>query len=314
MLIHSFTMVYKLRYVLLLLLGIGLGSKLQAQEVEAKLSFLKDSAFVGEVFLMDFVVSHPPEVAISFPDSGPVFKPFEVVKLEPRLTQTAEGISHDTLRLHLRTFYLSPIQFIRLPFSYLIGTDTISQKVSSDTIFIKNQIFSLAPPPPFKSKEDIIPVSTPPNYTQWAIIGFAIFLLGIGLSLALRKPVKRYFIKRKLKRDWNRVNKKLRSLHLTLDKPDAYLDLLNQYWKTYLDPQHSLALRSLTTSELEKNLSQIAEVKSTEQQTLLQIAQVGDQAIYAGQNISKDRLKQYKKAVQKILAQVFKNRLKAVSV
>jgi hypothetical protein len=306
-------MIYKRRYVLMFLLGISLGSKLHAQEVEAKLSFLKDSAFVGEVFLMDFVVAHPPEIAISFPDSGPVFKPFEVVKLEPRLTQTAQGISHDTLRLHLRTFYLSPRQYIRLPFFYLIENDTIRQKVSSDTIFIKNQIFSLAPPPPFKSKEDIIPVSTPPDYTQWAIIGFTIFLLGVGLSLTLRKPVKRYFMRRKLKRDWNRTNKKLRNLHLTLDRPDAYLDLLNQYWKTYLDPQHSFALRSLTTSELEKNLSQITEVKPAEQQTLLQIAQVGDQAIYAGQTISKERLKQHQKTVQKILIQVFKNRLKAVS-
>jgi hypothetical protein len=286
---------------------------LYGQKVEAKLNFLQDSAFVGEVMRLDFVIQHPPEVAIAFPDSGPVFKPFEVVKMEPRLTQTRESVSHDTLSIYLRTFFLFPEQYIQLPFSYFALSDTFYGRVRSDTVLIRHQIFSLAPPPPLKSREGIIPISTPPDYRMWAIVGLISLLLGLGVILGLRKPVKQFLTRRKLTREWQVLSKNMKQLNKIQDKPDTFLDLLNQYWKSYLDPRHHFSLRSLSTKELVHQISRLEEVSAPEQKALLEVAQIGDLAIYAGQSVSKDHLKKHQKAVQKILSQVFKNRLKAVS-
>lgn len=303
----------KILYVLLLFVWGFLGENMYAQKVEASLSFHQDSAFVGEVIQLDFVIQHPPEVAIAFPDSGPVFNPFEVVKLEPKLTQTREGVSYDTLRIHLRTFFLNPQQYLQLPFFYVSLQDTLNGQVRSDTIAIKHQVFSIAPPPPLKSREEIIPVSTPPDYRMWAIISLASLLLGAGITLVLRKPIRQYIQRRKLQREWQGLTKNIKQLDASLDKPDTFLDLLNEYWKSYLDPKHHFSLRSLTTKELAQHLSQLKEVTTSDQETLHQVAQAGDMAIYAGENISHDHLQQHQKTVQKILSQVFKNRLKAVS-
>ncbi len=306
-------MIQKLIYSFFVIAFGSMSGKLLAQSVHAELHFLQDSAYVGEVVQMDFVISHPQDMMVAFPDSGPVFKPFEIVRLEPKLTHTQNGISNDTLRIHLRTLFLYPFQFLKLPFAYYPEGDSIYSSVQSDTLIIKKQVISLAPPPPFKSRESIIPVSTPPDYRRLGIMGLIGLLVLAFLIFSLRKPVREYFSRRKVKREWATCNKNLRQLSKFLDKPATYLDLLNQYWKSYLDPRHSLSLRSYTTSELMHHLSQLTEINSEQQQNLLQVAKTGDQAIYAGENISPDQLQQLKKSVQGILSQVFKNRLNAIS-
>lgn len=299
--------------MLAVICGLCLQADVFSQEVEATLSFKQDSVFVGEVVQLDFVIRHPSDVIVAFPDSGPVFRPFEVVKMVSHLTRTRDGISADTLSVYLRTFLLHPNQYFQLPFYYLLGKDTVRKKVRSDTISIKHQIFSLAPPPPLKSREQIIPISTPPDYRMWAIIALIGVLAGAGITLGLRKPIRQFLARRRIKQEWQQLSKNLSQLNASLDRPDTFLDLLNQHWKAYLDPKHRFSLRSLTTKELAQNLPQVKEIAAPARETLLQIAQKGDMAIYAGQPTSKEDLKNYQQAVRQILAQVFKNRLKALS-
>jgi hypothetical protein len=310
---HPYRSWWKGKYTcLILVLGLTVGGwgKMTAQAVQASLQFATDSIRIGEVVSLEMVLTHPPEVAVVFPDSGRAFRPFEIVKTQASLTHTYDDLSHDTLRLWVRTFRLMPVQQLRLPYQYVMGADTFTRKVDSDSIFLKQQVRAWTPAPPFRKEEGIIPVSTPPDLRLQAMITLAILLSLMLLSWLLWKPIQRAWARLRLRREWQSFSKRIKTAQRQLTQPDKALEALNQAWKDYLDPRQQYALRSLSTTELSETLPGLPGLSPQAQGQLLDAARAGDLALYAEQAFSPEQMTPLFQHTRTIMEQVYKKRLR----
>ena len=249
-------------------------------------------------------------MVIIFPDSTWNFKPFELIRTEAELTQTEGDRSRDAIIFHLRSFELIESFVLKIPFQFHNGGDTTTLYEQSDTLWLRQQVASLSPPPPFQIETGIFGLKDPPNYSLWITIGLVMLVLLALAIRSLQKPLRKYWAKRKVRGEWNGIRRRLKDL--PENDPAAFLDGLNTAWKDYLARSQPLPLRSLTTTELKQHLPELQEVDEGGKHTLLEIAQTGDRVVYAAQPIEQKVLTKLREECSQILDKVFQQRLSQI--
>lgn len=260
-----------------------------AQEVLAILEFETDTVSIGRQIPLHLSISHPEDMVVIFPMGKSEFAPFELAGRDVKATETSDGFSVDAVTYQLRTFDLSPKQAIALSYGYIVGRDTIKEIIRSDSLRLNFHLQDDVETGAFQSIDGVLPLSPPPNYSLWTMVGVILLILIGVIAILLRRPIDRYLKLQRLKQEWIEVRKQLK--RLGQDDDQSYqLDQLNHLWKSYLDPDDSIGFLSMTTTELKNNLPLLMFLTRTQKDILLQAAMAGDQVIYANEPIAKEEV------------------------
>jgi hypothetical protein len=291
-----------------------LSSSLLAQEVNGSLTFSQKTLTLGEVVPVRMEIFHPDNVVLVFPDSTYDISPFEWVRSVPEPTVTENGLSKDAITYFVRTLGLQEKLVLRLPYAHVVDGDTFRTFEESDTITLRKQVLTLSPMPPFRGNDALLRVSDPPNYLLLGGIAVAVISLLVLLAFAMRKPLHRYWARRRLQKEWQSIQRRLKTLKKKPPAAAEYLDSLNHIWKDYLDPKGQYALRSLTTTELAPVLKTMPEVPSGSMDLLLHAASAGDRVIYAGEPMLATEILGLLGEISGVLEGVYLGRVREVRV
>ncbi|MEM7660175.1 MAG: hypothetical protein AAF399_28970 [Bacteroidota bacterium] len=266
-------------------------SPVWGQSIEATLAFDSDTTAVGRLQQVVMEIFHPEDIVVVFPLNKEAFLPFELVSQEAEPTRTEEGKSIDRVIYQVRTFELKEKQALRLPYAYLPpGTqqqDTSWEYVSSDTIRLKARIAEEQAADSLEAFGELDQVSEPPDYSLLTILGIILLIMLVPLGIFLRGPIQRYLRLQGLKQEWQSIRKEIKGLGKQTDQAEV-LNQLNRIWKHYLDPDDTVGLRSMTTTELQIHIPELMFLTRPQQEILLKLSQVSDQVIYAGEHIQED--------------------------
>ena len=277
--------------------------------INAELGFLTDTMSLGKAVSLRMVVEHPADVAIIFPDRRSDFQPFELMRIDAEPTRTVNGVSLDAVTYQIRSFASRLEQSVSLYVGTVEGQDTSWQQLNSGPILRVPRLSPEADQPSFRMQKDWVSLAEPPNYTLWLILLSAAGLLIAAAIYFLRKPVRRILAERGLVNEWNQTKRSIRRI-TSLSDQRILFDELNTLWKSYLDPEEALALRTMTTTELKDVVLRIRFLNAEQQQTLLQTARSGDQVIYAGKRFSPAEAKRFCTQVLNVLHSVYREKQK----
>lgn len=258
-----------------------LPSFVKSQEVKASLSFLVDTTAVGKPIGLRVAVAHPKEMAVIFPGRKKQFAPFEYVTREAVPTRTFGGISYDTAIYQLRTFELEEFQSLQLPIGYVLRGDTFEARTGTDSIRLNYRYKEGVSAEEFRAIALPIEMTDPPNYTLIILFGIAAIVFLIGLFFVIREPVLKRLKLRKNKKQFEEALFKLRSVSGIQDT-ERQVEIINQLWKEYLDPEEEHRLKALTTHELEEELLEMHHLGAEHRLPLLEASTMYDKAVYAG--------------------------------
>ena len=281
------------------------------QSVRAMLQFQQDSFRLGQTVELRLLVERSPGTQVILPNQSGYFVPFEMLTYEVEPTRTVNGKEWDVVQYRLRSFEVNEYQTVSLKVGYLQNRDTVFLTVASDTLFLSGLIAGELEDLEYQTYKDLILLTDPPNYRMAVLLGIALVLLIVLLYLVLRKPLRRYLAMRSLQLEWQQVRRKLKKLEQLQDL-SVFFPAVNTLWKSYLDPDEKMALRSMTTTELRAMITRISYLNAEQQRSLIQIAQAGDAVIYAGEADSSLEPSQIVNALRKILRQSFEQKKLAV--
>lgn len=276
--------------------------------VRASLKALDKKIMVGKPFRAQLEVTHPADMVVIFPDTNGGFLPFELQRRSPQPTRTDDGISTDFVIYNLWSWEVDSIQYLQLPVGYVKGEDTLGLLSNAEElIFIPTLPMdndSLA----FRRIENLAPVGEPVN---WAFWGFFILFLVALLSVLIRvlyKPVRKWFRRRKIEREWKRYYGRLQKVPDHLPYQETYLLELAKVWKSYFDRDWKRGLGSLSTSELIKELKEMDQVEREDKSTLFQLNKSADMVTYGGGKLPQPELDGYFSKVGRIMMQEYRRR------
>lgn len=299
----------------LLLLLVLTQAPAHAQEVSARLELLTDTVALGRPFGLRLEVSHPSDVMIFTPRGKKDFFPFELIDIEPEPTRTHKGVSTDVVTYRLSTFQLGSEQSLSLVIGYRSpdSKEIATLTVSSEAIRLMERIPEVSDLLEYRWHTAPPPLKDPPNLILlFLYLTAAVVLIGLTL-LWLRGPVERYLRIRKVRLEWNRIARKIEQIQAMKTDQASRLDQLNRIWKTYLDPKNSLALLSMTTTELMHAIREMSEIHPKEQETLIRTSRVADEVIYAGYQVSPELMQALVRKVSDLLFGVYQRRTAKVS-
>jgi hypothetical protein len=277
------------------------------QPVRTMLEFQQDSLRLGQTIELRLLVERPPGTQVILPNQSRYFVPFEMLTYEVEPTRTVNGKEWDAVQYRLRSFEVKEYQTLSLEVGYLQNRDTVFQTVESDTIFLSGLVSGELEQLDYLVYEDLVPLTDPPNYRMAILLGVALLIVVAALFLVLRKPVRRYLAMRSLQMEWQQVRRKLKKLEQLQDQ-SVFFPAINTLWKSYMDPDEKMALRSMTTTELRAEITRISYLNAEQQKSLIQIAQAGDAVIYAGESDSGMDPSQVILTLRKILRQNFEQK------
>ncbi|MEO0471910.1 MAG: hypothetical protein AAF206_19950 [Bacteroidota bacterium] len=292
-----------------LFLLLGSHNVLAQQRVNAELGFVTDTMSLGKAVSLRMVVEHPEEIGVIFPDRRSDFQPFELLRIDAEPTRTVNGVSLDAVTYQVRSFAVQLQQEVVLHIGTIEGQDTSWQPLKSGVIQRIPRLSAEAEQPAFRAQKDWIPLAEPPNYTLVLLLLSGLIAFAAVIIYVLRKPVKRILAKRSLINEWNQIKRNIRRITSVSDQRILF-DELNVLWKTYLDPEEDLALRTLTTTELKDVVLRIRFLNAEQQQTLLQTARSGDMVIYACKQFSSAEAKRFCTQVLNVMHSVYKEKQK----
>lgn len=278
-----------------------------AQVVKATIEFQADTVAIGKTVPLRLEIEHPSDVVVVFPNKSTDFEPFELVGVEASPTKTTNHRSWDAVIYQVKTFDISPFQSVNLPYGYILGKDTLRKSIQSDSIKLMERIPELKDDLTFQLHNDIAIIKSPPNYTLWILIIAGIMILLVAMAYALRKPIERYLSLRRHEQNWLATLKEIQEMERLQDQTEMF-DKLNIIWKSYLDPHHEMGLRSMTTTELQTAIKSFRQFSKFQQEELIEMSEIGDQVMYAGEEISRADVQRMILSLKQILAQVNKER------
>lgn len=284
----------------------------QSAGIKAELSINDLEIKLGKPVTVTVSISHPEEVIVEFP-AGRDFSPFELINTSPRPTVTENGISHDVVDFHIRTFSLSPKQLLSLPYTWYGARDTGSSKLFSDTLFLQRNIPLVNDSLEYRYSLTPIVLADPPNYLNILLVTAGMILLLVLIGLGLRKPIKRFWAMRNLNRQSERVKKALDRIAVEQNQ-EIQLESLNTLWRDYLDPQQKRQLGAMTTTELSQGIQGLTYLRIEDQKALLHAARLRDQVSFAGIPISKTEINTVITSLKKIVDSTYtfrKNQLQS---
>lgn len=302
-LFFSFLILFLISSSALLGQSTGIGAEIAIDDQEIKL---------GKPITVTVSIQHPEEVVVEFP-TGRDFSPFELISTNPRPTVTQNGISNDVVDFQVRTFSLSPKQFLTLPYTWYGARDTGSSKLFSDTLFLHRNIAAVNDSLEYRYSLSPIVLEDPPNYLNILLVTFVITVLLILAGLSVRKPIQRFWAMRNLNRQCERVKKSLDRIGLEQNQ-EIQLESLNSLWRDYLDPHQKRQLGAMTTTELQQGIQKLSYLRIEDQKALLQAARLRDQVSFAGVSISKPEINAVIESLKKIVDSTYtfrKNQLQS---
>jgi hypothetical protein len=274
----------------LLLLAAGLGA-LQAQQadIRAWLRFEPDTAAIGWPVTLRLSVQHAPGVKVTFLRRQEDLRPMELIEAGEAERRTENGLVLETIRFRVRTFDLSPKQWVRAPFIYVAGRDTVRMVAESDTLYLQRRLAPDQTGGDFLAAEGVLPVRVPPDY---GLLFTLLILLGGGVAavlVALRRPIARYLRLRRNRQEWLQMRRKLKELEQAPIDTGLF-ETINRFWKQILDPQDQWALGSMTTTEIRQRIASLGGLDADQQRSFIQAAEAGDQVLYAGLSLDRGQL------------------------
>ncbi|MCI4667027.1 MAG: hypothetical protein MRZ79_02620 [Bacteroidia bacterium] len=275
-------------YILLFLI-ISFAGRSLGQEVKASIDFLGDTTAIGKPVGLRIAVSHPERTPVIFPRKSKYFKPFEFISQKAFPTRTVDGISYDTAIYQLRTFEMNEVQYLKLPFGYVQGKDTLDIYSKVDSIQLNYRYLEGASVEEFRAVGLPIEMTDPPNYTLIILLSLAGIVFLIGLFFVLKEPVIKRLKLRNNKKQFEEALFKLKSISGLID-PERQIEVVNDLWKSYLDPDQEHKLKALTTMELEGELIMMHHLNEEHREPLIEASALYDRAVYAGEYLNSEEI------------------------
>lgn len=300
-------------------LGIMIGgmlpvlSQVNIPYAEGTMQVMTDTTAIGRPLGVKLTLKHPKRIMVLFPREKKDFAPFEAVRIEAEPTRIEDNVAIDEATIYLRTFELDSIQYISLPYGYVVGQDTIWQRTTQDSVRIRFRVQDGAGAQMmnFQGTTQPLALSDPPNYFLIGggiVLGFGLLL---GLISILQRPFQRLMVRRRLLTGYNQIEKQRKQV-AHMRSPALKVEVLNDLWKSYLDPQGKLYLKSLTRTELEEALPKLTHLRENQRDTLRQLAAEGDKILFANLPADPQQLETYRQALGPILEVEYERRLAAL--
>ena len=245
---------FKIATLLLALLNCEVLRGQSSTEISVRGGFLVDSIQLGVPAPFAVVALYPVDRSVIFVDSTYDFSPFEWSSMQYFTSELRDGKIYDSALYYLSSFDVQEVQWLRLPIKVAQSSDTLSFYTNNDTILIKGLLS-----PSLASKEEKLKaqvnfqkVNLAFNYPIliWILSGSC--LLGGIMFLLLRRPIRRWWklrhIKRRHKRFRSEFEIPLQSLEKAYHVSDLQLALF--LWKKYLEKLEKKPYQNMSTTEI----------------------------------------------------------------
>ena len=283
-------------------------------KVRATLEALDKQIMVGKPFKAQLEVTHPADMVVIFPDTGGGFYPFELQRRAPQPTRTEGDVSIDYVEYNLWSWEIDSLQYLQLPVGYIKDEDTMYLLSNSEELLFVPTLpmdnDSLA----FKHIDNLAPVGEPIAWGFWLAFVIVMAILAGILIRVLWNPVRKWFRRRKIEREWKRYHSRLKKVPGLLPQQETYLLELAKVWKAYFDRDWKRGLGSLSTRELVEELKKIQSVTQDNRSTLFQLNRSADQVTYGGQKLTEPELTGFYNRIFKIMENEYRRRREAAEL
>ncbi len=228
-----------------------------AQDIAVHGRFLARHAKVGEQVPYVLVTRYPARQGIVFPDSAYSYSPFEFERKVYFPTVTRNNISVDSAIFYLSTYEIDSVQLLALPAFVINRNDCTAVYGRPDTLLVQRTIKDI--PPSVAGKD--LPVKSNFNYmnVRW-LLNYPLILLFVAIFIVLcvvawiifGKRIRRYFLVRKLTKDYNAFAQKF-GLHiekLRSERVPGQAESALADWKRYMERLASVPFTKFTTREI----------------------------------------------------------------
>ncbi len=299
------------RWSWLLLFHLAVAGVAQPPQPQVRLSFEQDSVALGERVELTFEVTHDPKTQVLFPSRRKDFLPFDFVRSQqPTQEQVGERV-RESLVYEIRTFDLASRQAVTLPYQYQSEADTINAQVRSDSVILAERILELSDTLKYRLAPNLYDLVKEEDHSLIWLAGVG-GLLALGLLIwILRRPVAYLLARRNLLTEWQQVRRQVQRLEKVEDQRHLF-DELSRLWKHWMDPEDRFGLPSMTTTELESRLPQLAHLTPGQRAILLQASRDADRTIYAGQQLDRPTILQLIHSLVEVMQIEYKRRDKLV--
>lgn len=284
------------------------------QGVQHTCRFLSDSLQIGIPCTLRVSIKVPPGSLLEIQDGLSDFAPYQLMEVFTRDRIRDKEMDWYIYEYVLRSFTVGGAQHISL--RYAIQSDSAQ---TSHTLFCEALPFKSAlvytgdsVESTFQFGSERIPLETPWDFRDGFIWGFFL-LMGILLFYFLFNKMwgrLNAFIQVWL--DWRIFKRNWKENRATIPVPASFISSLNYAWKSYLDPDKSLYLVSLTYEELADTLQGIDTLSEMDQDILLESVQLENDIVYAEKKVPQDQLAYIWKVIFPIMKKAYEQRRKEV--
>lgn len=233
-----------------------------AQEVKITNAFVSDSVKIGQPVYFYLTARYPAHLNIIFPDSAYDFSPFEFVQKKYFTTRTVNRISYDSTLYELTTFEIGEKFSLALPVLLIRATDTTKFFAPPDTIVLQAVVKEIPPDTiplqqlPLKANTEQQTLSFNFNYLLAGVIVVVLVIALLLIWISFGHSIKKYFIIRRLKKNYARFNAEYDSLLQQLHHQFriATAEAAAALWKKYVESLTGKPLTRLTTKEIHELL------------------------------------------------------------
>lgn len=299
-----------------LILGLAgvllLGRSLHAQaEAKAELSWQADSIRIGEPVRVRLEVRAPARAQVLLPDADLHFKPFRAKATGSPQVEHEDGRQRLTQQYRVTSFELDSVQRLRLPYSLVIGEDTLAYQTPEARIPFRSVLPADTTGLSYRKDLRLAAIHPPIDWVFWGLLGgIALGLATIG-AILLRGPYKRWQAVRRIRRQWQALDERLAKLEANAADPLAFVNELNAIWKAELSRGHGANyLPALSARELARRLRSpsFETLAEHDRRSLVHLANYEETLNYTDAEVSLEDLRGYAHRVADILAQTYAQR------
>lgn len=297
-----------------LLLAFG-SLQAQTQAPSVTLTCKEKLVQVGRPFEIELSVRHPERMVVVFPDTAKDFKPYEVHSGKPIPTSTDEGLSEDVKIYKLYTWEIDSIQHLQFPVRYLTAKgDTASVLSNQVDVEFLPTIVGYSDTLKVKFVDHLAAIREPINWLAVGIIFTVCALLMIVGVIVFSSPIRKWWKRRKIEREWRKHLGQLESLRAQTSDQPAYYAGLNKVWRAYFDRNWAFALGAMTTTELREAIQGLHALDENDRKTLLQLSHANDMVLYAGRKQDGQQGAAFWEEVRRIMTKEYERRKEAAEL
>ncbi len=300
---------------LLAFMLVSLAACLHAQVPSVTLTCKEKLVQVGRPFEIELSVRHPERMVVVFPDTAADFKPYEVETGKPIPTSTDEGRSEDIKIYKLYTWEIDSLQHLQFPVGYITANGDTERVLSNivDVEFLPS-IVGYSDTLKVKIIDTLAVIREPINWVAWGIIFTVCGILIVAGVLVFSKPLRKMLRRAKIEREWRKHLAQLEAIKGHTADQAIYYAGLNKVWRGYFDRHWSLALGSMTTTELREGLLSLQAIDDTDRNALLKLSQAADMVLYADRVQPEQQAVAFWNEVHRIMTKEYQRRKEAVEL